>query len=107
MPLIHYDSAEDISKTRVVTIHYRPDLLSEGERAEFSKEVPFVPEPEDKEGKYAVLYINRETNELWYEYYDAPLSEQERMELLERKLAQKTTEVEDLYLLMADFIAKV
>ena len=49
-----------------------------------------IPEPEQIEGKNAVLYYNPETNSVYYEYIDRPLTDQERIEQLEKAILELT-----------------
>jgi len=69
---------EPVSKTKakVTAIHYRPDLLTDKQKAK-TIEVEMVPEAEQLKGKTAQLYINPETKEMWYEYTDRPLTQEE------------------------------
>jgi len=62
---------------RVERIHYKPELLSQEQRAN-GIEVDAVPEPEQREGKIPVLHVSAQTKELWYEYVDRPLTELEQ-----------------------------
>ena len=43
-----------------------------------------LPIEEDVTGKRAVLHVNPQTKELWYEYVDLPLPENERIAQLEQ-----------------------
>lgn len=49
-----------------------------------------IPEPEQIEGKIPVLYYNADTNSVYYEYEDKPLTEQDRIAQLERALLEMT-----------------
>lgn len=49
-----------------------------------------IPEPEQIEGKNAVLYYNPETNSVYYEYIDRPLTDQERIEQLGKAILEIT-----------------
>ena len=51
--------------------------------------VDSIPEPEQQEGKIAILYVNPETKELYYQYEDIPkIEEQIAKEELESIKAQ-------------------
>ena len=76
------------TRGRVTLIHHFPyeldqDVLGGGALVEL------VPEPETPAGKGSILYINPQTKELWYEYVDVPLPEDERI----AKLEQENTEL--------------
>lgn len=53
-----------------------------------------IPEPQQIEGKSAILYCNPDTKELWYEYEDIPLTpeeeQQKKIESLEQSIAELT-----------------
>lgn len=67
-------------KHRVYYINYAPlndgtgRTLEELEKEENSIIVETIPQPEIIEGKEAILYINPETKDMWYEYVDMPIS---------------------------------
>jgi hypothetical protein len=64
---------ENDTRARVNLIHYFPSELDHG-ILEQGALVDTIPEPDHIPGKGAVLYINPQTNELWYEYVDDPVS---------------------------------
>lgn len=48
-----------------------------------------IPEPEEKEGKNAILHCNPGTKELWYEYEDIPKTpEEEQQEKIEAEVKE-------------------
>lgn len=65
---------ENDTRARVNLIHYFPSELDHG-ILEQGALVDTIPEPDHIPGKGAVLYINPQTKELWYEYVDLPKDE--------------------------------
>ena len=49
-----------------------------------------IPEPEQIEGKVPVLHYNPQSNSVYYEYVDRPLTDQERIEQLEKAILEMT-----------------
>ena len=49
-----------------------------------------IPEPEQIEGKMPVLYYNPQTNSVYYEYVERPLTEEERIAQLEQAILELT-----------------
>jgi len=86
MPLVFYEQ-ENTNRGRVTLIHYMPEQLPAALR-EQGIEVAEIPEPQEVDGKMAVLYINPTTKEMWYEYADRPLTLEERIQQLERALLE-------------------
>ncbi|KZE44541.1 hypothetical protein AV540_23960 [Brevibacillus parabrevis] len=72
----------DETKARVTLIHHFPSELDQS-ILESGVMVEFIPEPQTAVGKGAVLYINPQTKETWYEYVGIPLSEVDRISQLE------------------------
>lgn len=83
MPLLFIEK-ETETKAKVTTIHYKPELLSGEQRAK-GIEVDNIPDAEEQQGKSAVLYYNPKTNELFHEYVDRPLTEEERLTRIEEE----------------------
>lgn len=81
MAMVFYNEENQVTLT-----HYMPEQLPEEMKAQ-GVEVGEIPEPEERERKMPVLYINPDTKELWYEYVDRPLTEEERMQEMEQILA--------------------
>jgi len=83
-------------KYRVGLIHNMPfDPVhglgkSEEELRQIGVLVEDLPQPEIREGKIAVLYCNPATNTVYYEYEDGPLTEQERIVMLEQAILELT-----------------
>ena len=83
-----------------MSIHHMPFHEQYGlgkTKEELEKEgilVDSIPEPEQIEGKSAVLYCNPTKTELWYEYEDIPKTpeeeQQEKIESLEQSIAELT-----------------
>lgn len=77
---------ETEQKARIMCVHNFPDMLSEKEKQN-GVLVDLYNEPEHQEGKIALPYWNYETKEVFFEYVDAQLSDNERIKQLEEKLA--------------------
>lgn len=83
-------------KYKVNNIHYRPFDPQYGlgkTQEELEQDgilIESLTEPEDSPFKSAVLYCNPQTKEVWYEYEDRPLTEQERIEQLEQAILELT-----------------
>lgn len=82
-----------IDETKKVTlIHHMPFDEKQGfgktkeELEQTGALVESIPEPYDFQDKFAVLYCNPETKELWYEYEDLPLT-------IEEQLAEKDAQI--------------
>jgi len=60
-------------------MHYMPEQLTAEERAK-GVSVPEIPEAERIRGKAAALYVNPQTGDLWHEYVNVPLTQEEHME---------------------------
>ena len=73
------------TKAKVGVIHYRPDLLNEEQKAR-AIVVDSVPEAVQQKGKSAQLYINPQTKEMWFEYTDRPLTQEELLQDISDKL---------------------
>lgn len=82
------------NKYKVGLIHYKPELLQDTSNGILIEKLP---EPTEQDGKVAVLYINIDTQEPFYEYEDIPKSEEdtlkERIVELEQVLAKKEYEL--------------
>lgn len=59
-------------------------------------EVENIPDPERIAGKNAMLYVNPQTGELWYEYTDRPLTPEEEMVQLKAEQALMKKAMDDL-----------
>jgi hypothetical protein len=74
-------------KDRVTVIHYKPERLSAAQKgAIILIENEALPKAEACPGKSAVLYLNPQTKELWYEYEDRPPTQEELLTEISRKL---------------------
>ncbi len=89
---------ETESRARVSFVHYVPSQLPETVLATGIL-VEDIPEPEVIERKAPVLYFNPQTSELWYEYIDRPLTQEEQLADLAAR--QKATEDALLELLLS------
>ncbi|WP_315169481.1 hypothetical protein [Metaclostridioides mangenotii] len=82
------------NKYKVGLIHYKPELLQDTSEGIL---VDKLPEPIQQDGKVAVLYVNIDTKEPFYEYEDIPKREEEtlkeRIVELEQVLAQAEYEL--------------
>lgn len=70
---------------RVDFVHSNPDLVKDKSNG---IEVEELPEEEVQEGKIAVLYVNKDTKEPFYEYEDMPISKETKIEILEKQVAE-------------------
>ncbi|MBA7481232.1 hypothetical protein ES707_16702 [subsurface metagenome] len=83
--LFHESVSE--GKERVGVIHYKPERLSaEQRKAAIEIENEALPKAEDRPGKSAILYVNPQTKELWYEYEDRPPTQEELLTEISQKL---------------------
>jgi len=74
------------NKHKVGLIHYRPELLQDTSGGIL---VETLPKPlQQFEGKESVLYVNIDTKEPFYEYEDIPISEETKIEILEKQVAE-------------------
>lgn len=87
MFFVKYNPESD-TRGKVTFIHYNPVLLSDQEKLTGIMLESSIPQAEVQAGKIAILYINPETNELWYEYEDRPLSPEEEITSLKAQNAQ-------------------
>lgn len=88
-------------KYMVGYIHFRPfdSVYGLGKSKEQLEQegmlVDSIPEPEQIEGKQAILYCNPQTKEFWYEYVDIPKSpeemQQEQIEAIKQAIAELST----------------
>jgi hypothetical protein len=88
MPVVFYEPEEQ-GRARVMLIHYMPEQLEPARRAQ-GIELDEIPEPEVREGKAPLPYINPQTGEFWYEYVDRPLTPEESIPLLEQAILELT-----------------
>ena len=87
---------QDEKGLRVGFVHNKPfDKVhglgkTEEELRQIGALVDEIPEPEQIEGKIAVMYYNPQTNSFYYEYIDRPLTPEEeiqqRIELMQKVL---------------------
>lgn len=81
MPIIFFANKDEAVKV-VSSIHYQPDLL-DAQTKSSGVEVDSVPKPEEKPGKDAILKY--ENGQLFYEYVDRPMTQDEKMVELQQK----------------------
>ena len=74
-------------ENRITLIHNAPEKLNE-EVKEQGLEVNSndIPDTEQRHGQKAVRYIDPDTGDMWVEYKDRPLNEEERAEKLENTM---------------------
>ena len=78
-------------KDRVGVIHYKPERLTAEQKANailLDITEADLPKADIIAGKSGVLYINPQTKELWYEYEDRPLSQEELLMEISQKLTE-------------------
>lgn len=91
--IIFYDKVNEKGIARVTTIHNAPQELTE-EKLALGFEVEEVPEPDMElaKNKQVSLYCKPETKEVWVEYEERQLTEEEKlrieMEELKAQMAQ-------------------
>lgn len=73
------------NKHKVSFIHYKAELLQDTSNGML---VEKLPEQTQQNGKVAVLYVNIDTKEPFYEYEDIPMSEETKIEILEKQVAE-------------------
>ncbi|WDU84192.1 hypothetical protein [Caloramator sp. Dgby_cultured_2] len=89
----------DANKYRVGFIHNFPFHPQHGlgkTQEELEQEgilIEELPEPQQIEGKIAVLYCNPVTKDVWYEYEDRPLTKEEQLELQIKTLQETILEL--------------
>lgn len=87
---------QDERGLRVTFQHHKPFDAKDGlgkteeELLQIGALVDEIPEPEQIEGKEAVLYYNPETNTVYYEYIDREPTTEERIALLEQAILELT-----------------
>ena len=87
---------QDEKGLRIGFVHYRPFdekvgmNLPEETLRQMGALVDEIPEPEQREGKIPVMYYNPETNTVYYEYEDRPLTAEERIAMLEQAILELT-----------------
>jgi hypothetical protein len=74
--MIYLGNLEQIKDNiyKVNLIHYKPELLQDTSNGIL---VEKLPEPTQKDGKVAVLYVNIDSKEPFYEYEDIPQAEED------------------------------
>ena len=75
------------NKYKVNFVHYKPELLLDTSNGIL---VDKLPEPTQQDGKVAVLYINIDTKEPFYEYEDIPKTGEDKIGFLEKQVAELT-----------------
>lgn len=76
-------------KSEVYLVHYEPNLLPEEMQNQgIDVEQNPIPQPENRPRKFAKLYINTVTKEMWYEYFDRPLTTEEHLEDAKMQILQ-------------------
>lgn len=92
MEVVFMKYIEINDENRVIFIHYQPfDPInglgkSEDELKESGYLVEDILEEEPIEGKLQSLYYDPSTEKMWIEYYDAPLTEEQKVDIMNEKL---------------------
>lgn len=90
MIFLKHDETGKVNYTHYMPFHEKHGLGKT--REELEQEgilVDNIPEPEEIEGKSAILHCNPETKELWYEYEDIPKTEEEQQQEVINTLGQE------------------
>ena len=101
-----YVSNKDSEKEKVTGIHYMPFDENHGLPEDLINAnilVDEVAKAEHQEGKVATHYINPKTKEQWFEYEDAPATEEDKFAQLE----QQVRDQQDALIELATMIAEV
>lgn len=78
MAFLKYDEIGRVNYTHYMPFHEKHGLgKSKEELEQEGLLVDSIPEPQQIEGKSAILYCNPTTKELWYEYEDIPKTQEE------------------------------
>lgn len=98
--VVIYDDNAQTTKAIVYTILDDVSKIEkyQGNNYKIVPDESIPPLPETKTGKNAVLYINLETNQLWYEYVDRPLTPEEELQQLKERQALMQQALDDLLL---------
>lgn len=75
-------------RAKITRIHFRPDLLTAEQKSNAIMVDAIPTEPERIKGKAIVLFINPNTKEMWYEYEDRALNQEEHLEDISKKLTE-------------------
>lgn len=73
------------NKHKVNFIHYKAELLQDTSNGIL---VEKLPESTQQERKVAVLYVNIDTKEPFYEFEDIPMSEESEIDILKKQVAE-------------------
>ncbi|MCR1955143.1 hypothetical protein NSA24_10100 [Clostridioides mangenotii] len=73
------------NKHKVNFIHYKAELLQDTSNGIL---VEKLPESTQQEGKVAVLYVNIDTKEPFYEFEDIPMLEESEIDILKKQVAE-------------------
>lgn len=71
------------NKHKVNFIHYKAELLQDTSNGILIDKLP----EKQQDGKLAVLYVNIDTKESFYEYVDLPPEKNEEVEILKKQVA--------------------
>jgi len=75
------------NQNRITLIHNAPEKLSDDVKEQgLEVNSDDIPEKENRYGQRAVRYIDPDTGDMWVEYEDRPLNEEERAEKLENTM---------------------
>ncbi len=73
------------NKYKVGLIHYKPELLQDTSNGIL---VENLPEPTQQDGKVDVLHVNIDTQQVYYEYENIPISEENEIDILKKQVAE-------------------
>ncbi len=73
------------NKHKVNFIHYKAELLQDTSNGIL---VDKLAEPTQQDGKVAVLYVNIDTQQVYYEYEDIPISKETEIDILKKQVAE-------------------
>lgn len=78
-----YDVEERAKKRNLTVEKFAKQVLENKEGIVLE----IVPEPQKAEGKAAIRCVDLDTQEVYYEYEDIPISEETKIEILEKQVA--------------------
>lgn len=79
-----YDVEERAKKRNLTVEEFAKQVLENKEGIVLEK----VPEPQKAEGKAAIRCVDLDTQEVYYEYEDIPISEEREIEILKKQVAE-------------------
>lgn len=92
--ILFYEKESDI-RARVYSIVNDLDSLTEDEKSK-GVLVDELPEKIEKPGEFGRYYINPKTNEIWVEYEQTDLTQEEEMSILKAKQTLMQQAIDDI-----------